>query len=263
MCLGLTILDHKNNCVVVPLISFFECLENLINDASQAIFKIKETTKKTISEFKWRPLNPRKIIKQINNFGKNLFCCISPLKIKKLRVVELKINQREELSKTFEVWKQFAQEKSEKESQQKNIFANSKDICLWGIDTLKKDVDCKHRIFICTQSAFNPEAITIISEKTTAPSADSPSKPYLYVEYLVTHPKNIRSPLNENEPNRVNGAGSAIISALIQLGREENKDTIQLHSLSSARPFYEKLGFIPTINDNLYTLKIESAACKI
>lgn len=56
----------------------------------------------------------------------------------------------------------------------------------------------------------------------------------IYVDYLMTAPWNI---LPQHQ-NKVKGAGRAVISGLAKRGKE-----IQLSALSSAKPFYEKIGF--------------------
>ncbi len=64
----------------------------------------------------------------------------------------------------------------------------------------------------------------------------------LKILFIATHPRNVRSPLNETETTRVEGAGSTLIKHLATELRDSGK-YIYLDSRQSAIPFYKKLGF--------------------
>ena len=64
----------------------------------------------------------------------------------------------------------------------------------------------------------------------------------LYVDYLATHPKNIRAEVNP-APERVGGAGTALIEQAVARALELKKKMVSLDFLESAWGFYSKLGF--------------------
>ena len=64
----------------------------------------------------------------------------------------------------------------------------------------------------------------------------------LKLSHIVTHPRNVRSKVNQNETMRVEGAASAIIHHL-ETTLPPSCKKIYLESVVSARLFYQKLGF--------------------
>jgi hypothetical protein len=171
-----------------------------------------------------------------------------------LNARELTDDEKIELTKITKTWDAFARNKAKQVSTSQKVFEDSISLCNYIISALNNN-QAKYRFFICTQSQKNldVEAIAVTSEKVS-----SAVKPYLYVEYLMTHPKNIRSTLNENEPHRVTGAATKIISHLTEVAQKANMSEIHLYSLNSARGFYQKNGFIDTGESNMVlTIKKE------
>lgn len=78
--------------------------------------------------------------------------------------------------------------------------------------------------------------------------------PQLSVEYLVTNPVNIRSVVNENEPNRVEGAGRAFCQYAEKEATRRGLTSIRLNPLDSSQEFYCKVGFVPYKNNLVKTL---------
>jgi len=70
----------------------------------------------------------------------------------------------------------------------------------------------------------------------------------LILQLLTTNPNNIRSDVNKNEPNRVQGAATAIISSLAQRVLKGEYIGLFVHSVDSVLDFYKKLGFEPCLN---------------
>jgi hypothetical protein len=68
----------------------------------------------------------------------------------------------------------------------------------------------------------------------------------VYVAFLVTNPINIRSKVNENEPNKVKGAGTCLLLKAEEIALNEGKDSVSLYPLPTAVSFYEKNGFAKT-----------------
>ena len=163
---------------------------------------------------------------------------------------ELPIEGRQAVIKTMSAWKQFAKDKAA-QLPKPNIFHDSKDLCKWISEDLKKDPEGKTvRVFVCTDPIFNElQAISLVTDYSNE------NKPYFYLEFLATHPKNIPSPLNQDEPYPIAGAASSLISHLKNVGIQENRKKIKLYSLRSAEGFYKKLGF-KTKNSEDFTLKL-------
>lgn len=176
-----------------------------------------------------------------------------------LNVRELTPNEKNKLIKITDTWNTFAQSKASQSSPTQKVFEDSSSLCKYIISALN-DKTNKYKFYVCTQAQKDTdvEAIAVISEKVS-----SVAKPHLYVEFLMTHPKNIRSPLNENEPNRVTGAATKIISYLAEVAKQRRIDEIHLFSLNSARGFYEKIGFIDKGGSNMVlTIKKEGETVK-
>ncbi len=88
-------------------------------------------------------------------------------------------------------------------------------------------------IYICEDVALKEiQAIALVCNHTKG----------LKISFLATHPRNVRSPLNETERTRVEGAASALIRHLAAEQLGSGKD-IYLEATWSSIPFYEKLGF--------------------
>jgi hypothetical protein len=163
---------------------------------------------------------------------------------------ELQVEDRQSIIKTIDAWKHFAQSKAT-QLPKPNIFYDSKDLCKWISHDLNKDLQGTNiRIFVCTDPIFNElQAIALVTDYPDE------KKPYFYLELLATHPKNINSPLNLDEPNPIAGAATSLISHLKSVGIEENRKKIKLCSLQSATGFYRKMGF-KTKNSEEFTLKL-------
>lgn len=66
---------------------------------------------------------------------------------------------------------------------------------------------------------------------------------HVYVALLVTNPINIRSSVNDNEPNKVQGAGTCLLNKAEEIAIMEGKDYVRLTPLNSAVAFYKKNGY--------------------
>lgn len=73
------------------------------------------------------------------------------------------------------------------------------------------------------------------------------------IDYLVTHPRNIRSSINEKEPDRIFGAGTCLINYLKQARMLATCSKITVCTWKMGTGFYEKLGF----------RKIEAEPCSL
>ena len=66
---------------------------------------------------------------------------------------------------------------------------------------------------------------------------------YLEIAYLVTHPRNIRCGENKNDPDRVEGAGTALIGFAEKRAGELGREGVYLEGILNAKSFYVKTGF--------------------
>ncbi len=145
----------------------------------------------------------------------------------------------EKIRATFCQWKQTIQEKFAG-APLPDIFNDLSEmsVCLEvlieeSIRTHQYDWDS---IYVCEDVALQTiQAIALVRDYTTYPEG-------LEIDYIATHPHNIRSPLNETETTRVEGAGSALIKHIAIQLRDSGRE-ILLVALPSSIPFYEKLGF--------------------
>jgi hypothetical protein len=177
----------------------------------------------------------------------------SPKKIKNSIVRELTDIEIKNLIKVTKIWHSFAKNKGDEFAKAKfqreilyeNPFFHAYHINLDIKNFLKRKKinpnDPSQRVFACFVKN-NIEAIAIAKKGN---NESSPS--YLYITYLATHPKNIRSILNNEESNRVSGAASSIISYLIEVCNKEKIETLRLFSVATAIEFYNKIGFKPEI----------------
>ena len=81
------------------------------------------------------------------------------------------------------------------------------------------------------------------------------------IAYLATHPKNITSSVNARSIERVKGTGAAIVKAVARLACNTKKKYIYVDSVSSARPFYARVGFKsldPFSEDETVTMRLRS-----
>lgn len=85
----------------------------------------------------------------------------------------------------------------------------------------------------------------------------------LKIAHLVTHPHNIRSPLNANELEKIQGVGTALIRFAADRCLDLNKEALYLEGTVSSEPFYTQLGFelvtpIRGIEDGDYAMEMKA-----
>lgn len=159
---------------------------------------------------------------------------------------------RETVRKIAELWEGIAQDKELQAVNQKEslIFTASRMVSRELAGKMRHLHEREGRIFVCYDPKDNePQAIAFTEDHAEHLAGYS----YLFVSLLVSHPKNIRSRLNKQVTE---GAGTQMISHLVTLCLEENKEEIRLSSTPSALPFYKKLGFEPYFSqsDSNYVL---------
>jgi GNAT superfamily N-acetyltransferase len=153
-------------------------------------------------------------------------------------------NETQTLLKTVTLWGDSAQRKAclaTKDSEEQILFSQAESIynCI-SLDLTMYTASKKHfhkspllEIWLCKDSQGNLQGIMKISEK----------KYGIHVHYLATHPNNLRLSLNKQEPNRVFGVGSLLLSKAKQIAEERGKKEVDLQAISTSVEFYEKQGF--------------------
>lgn len=180
---------------------------------------------------------------------------------KQLKVREIVENEREGLNKIVKTWHSIGQDKADQFnllfpnvfyqnlphpffSKCPNIFKASFCICE-GISSSLKNLESLEirKVYICysDESATQEkiEAITTVRFIVT-----SDKRPYLLIGNLATHPKNLISSINCQEPDQVSGAAAKLINHLVEVVcPQSNLAKIKLINTENSRCFYEKLGF--------------------
>ena len=90
-----------------------------------------------------------------------------------------------------------------------------------------------NEVFVCKDGESRVQGIMITTVLTNG----------IYVDYLVTHPQNIRSSLNDHEIGRVASAGSSLLQYAEKRAQELNKRSVYMRPLELAKPFYQKMGY--------------------
>lgn len=153
-----------------------------------------------------------------------------------LQVKKLEETEYSGVKKTIHAWEQKASEKVglSKDEGQITQFSNCLNILyLMGLALSRKQPLCE--IFSCSDDQGNLQGLMKIE--------NPPGQDVLKIINLVTHPQNIRSPLNRTENGRVTGAGTALVKKAEEVARKEKKDVIRLRSFESVLDFYKKCGF--------------------
>ena len=115
------------------------------------------------------------------------------------------------------------------------IFNDSLSVATDSAHQLKNLTE-DHSAYACRDAEKREQGIVIIR----APKAQD----CLKVEYLITHPCNIRSIVNVRESSSVKGVGTALMRRVEELFLTTiKKSRIELYPTLSASAFYEKLGY--------------------
>ncbi len=105
-------------------------------------------------------------------------------------------------------------------------------------DEQLQNLSQKHIAYVCKDAGRREQGIVIIR----VPQRHD----HLEVKYLMTHPHNIRSEVNVEEPHTVKGVGTALMEAVEELALTTfNKNRIELYASCTGAAFYEKLGYFP------------------
>jgi hypothetical protein len=124
-----------------------------------------------------------------------------------------------------------------------NLFEASSGICE-NISSALEDDAYQQKVYACyvdqLSSEEKIEAIAIAHAINRRPRKPS----YLILLFLASHPKNLISSVNRNEPDQVSGAAAKLINHLtLEVCPQLKMEQIRLTTTSNARSFYENLGF--------------------
>jgi hypothetical protein len=131
-----------------------------------------------------------------------------------------------------------------------SVFLSAQLICdfisgsLHNQENIKKGLEPWNRVVVCRDGARAIQAIALFEKEKNS------------LAYLVTHPDNIRHPINENIPTRAQGAGTQII---LYLARSALKKNVPLRAVvrEDAELFYQKLHFDDDSNWGTKILTVE------
>lgn len=159
----------------------------------------------------------------------------APLKKKyTLRVERINLYGYSDIARITTIWQEIAEEKGSlaPTSSERARFYSCKSISQ-SIYYSASYPDYGKEIYACKDEKGTVQALMVLSVRTNN----------VYVDYLVTSPNNIRSSVNDCEPDKVEGAGSSLLRKAEQIALERGKESVDLIPLSTAVAFYEKLGF--------------------
>jgi GNAT superfamily N-acetyltransferase len=163
-----------------------------------------------------------------------------------LSVIPLRLQDRETIAKTAAIWAKTAREKASASwwnSSEQRVFED----CAWICDVFHSKLQGslgRSKIYICVDQNKTPWGLIEVTENPIR----------LHVDFLVTHPNNIRARVNEQEIEKVRGAGSLLLQKAEELARNLGKTSIDLTPLTSAIEFYQKNGFAQRNNGTMIKL---------
>ncbi|MBS0627098.1 MAG: hypothetical protein JSS09_02680 [Verrucomicrobia bacterium] len=177
-----------------------------------------------------------------------------PKAIQPLDVLEIPSSEKQyiEIQKQVDLWSFLAQQKKAKTPipVEKELFETLSSIAI-VLSISLENRSPSHQLLACTDKKKNIQSIALVSNEVNR----------IFLKYLITNPKNIRSDVNSNELNRVRGAGTAIIHHLLEKCLTEQK-TLQLYSTPSSEPFYKKLYFEKVNSSSSSTLLFSTRKIK-
>ena len=141
-----------------------------------------------------------------------------------------------EVAKTIDEWYHLAQHKKNEARQisryQAEVFTDSAEIII-GLNSVEIIPKTYTMLIVCKDQENNIQALARVSEPYHTSQQTS-----LIMQYLATHPKNIRSIVNQQE-FQVRGASTAIISHLAECCLRKGFSGIQLEPLEHLNNFYK------------------------
>lgn len=153
-------------------------------------------------------------------------------------------------SKVARSWQRIAETKcrqaKKRDLEFQALFHSAATISRLIAECLESPQKCSYifdRMYLCKDAENRIQAIALTSNLGVTFTNKKRQKEYLKLALLVTHPRNIRSCINEREHTRVQGAGAALVKKLAKECLATNKAGIYAEVTRVARPFYEKLGF--------------------
>lgn len=166
---------------------------------------------------------------------KSLFSSTPPLRTD-LKVEKISRWNYSTVAKLASLWEKTAKEK-DKASRSSWFdfraaqFRDSARLC--RIISKELSFFSKNEVYVSKDESEKEQGIMLITKYPD----------YVYVDYLVTHPRNIRSRINKDEKEKVAGSGSSLLKAAEKRAKELKKKKIWLMPLEKAIPFYRKQGY--------------------
>ena len=187
------------------------------------------------------PITKKRHLEEEESVAQKKTCLPSNTSFMVTKVANKKLQEiRDELA----IWEETAYSKrSEAQEEEALDIFHDLTVVTNIFNTRKLPVTKKHSYFVCKSEQFPKtiQAIAITQQK----------KSTLFLEALITNPHNVRSSVNEDEPEKTRGAGSALINHIVDRCLKKDLQKISLSYLTSSVPFYKAHGFTEISSNKL------------
>ncbi|HEV7736442.1 MAG TPA: hypothetical protein VGO47_03605, partial [Chlamydiales bacterium] len=114
-------------------------------------------------------------------------------------------------------------------------------------------------LYACKDGDGEVQGLAMVCKNSQTRARLSKRPQALYVDLLITDPRNIRCEANELEPGRVEGVGRAFCKFVQEEAPKHGINYIELSPSSSSVPFYLRCGFTNTENKYLMEKALPSS----
>ena len=160
----------------------------------------------------------------------------SPSSNRSLVITEIAKTSLNQVVNILKDWEEIADQKSSQTplEQEQNIF-DDLSFASFATTLAPLSTEKEYTYLVCKSNNFpeTVQALAIIKERPN----------HLLLDTLLTHPHNVRSSANDSEPEKVSGAGTALIQHIFNRCVKNEINEISLTHLDSSLPFYQKHGF--------------------
>lgn len=173
----------------------------------------------------------------------------SPLEAPSLHVRKVSAAELPEVEKIALVWNSVALELASKNEQDRDALEDNALISRTMASVLHKKLSSNQEVYICeTEKSRIAQGLMVVSTGEKCPEKIIkeivPKDTCLEVDWLVTRPGNmIRSNDRSQDPNKVKGAGSALLTQAETRAVFLKSKAVFLTSMPLAEPFYASRGF--------------------
>lgn len=149
------------------------------------------------------------------------------IKTDTFNIFEIPDDAGDDILKIVENWHSIASAKCTDDPSTR-VFQDSKSVCNMVFDCIKESSGLT--TVLCIDSKARPQAIALFASESYE------------ISWLLSHPNNIKHPINAAIADRVNGAASSIIDYLAKKAARSERP-LKVSSFTTSVPFYQRLGF--------------------